>query len=469
MKGLFPQYADSTNQDYGIVWKQALFVFDTNVLLNLYRYQSGTRDELLNVLEQLSERIWIPHHVALEFQRNRIKVIAEQSKRFSEVRRTIEKARSSLFSELEKLQLQKRHSLINPQPLTTGFESLVDNFLAELDRLQETQQKLTAPDPLKQKIETLFDGKVGSPPSNQTEIDDLYKQADTRFKLKIPPGYQDADKDKEEPDEHIHGGIIYKRKYGDYLVWKQLLDHSKVINSKYVIFVTDDGKEDWWRKIDSDGLKTIGPRPELIEEARTSAQVEILLMYSPEGFLKYAKEFLKAQVSEETLKEVRDISTTRSLREIGYREFREMALRAEQAVLCWLVDRFESVQENRVGFPDFVAERDGKTFGFEVKVVPNPRMIINRVREVIYRSYYALKESGFSEIAIVWVVSNPSEVEELQRIFSRMRREEMPNSLRMIIGVFDDTESGGAGFIPYDDFSWNEASSSFQRIAYDNR
>ncbi len=46
--------------------EQALFVFDTNVLLNLYRYQSGTRDELLNVLAQLSDRIWIPHHVALE-------------------------------------------------------------------------------------------------------------------------------------------------------------------------------------------------------------------------------------------------------------------------------------------------------------------------------------------------------------------------------------------------------------------
>ncbi len=50
MKGLFPQYDDLSSQDYGIVWKNALFVLDTNVLLNLYRYQAGTRDELLNVL-----------------------------------------------------------------------------------------------------------------------------------------------------------------------------------------------------------------------------------------------------------------------------------------------------------------------------------------------------------------------------------------------------------------------------------
>lgn len=468
MKGMFPQYADSSTQNYGTVWKQALFVFDTSLLLNLYRYQSATRDELLNVLKQLSGQIWIPHHVALEFQRNRLKVIAEQNRRFSEVRRTIEKARSSLFADLDKLQLQKRHSLINPQPLITGFDKLVDDFLVELDLLQETQQKLSAPDPLKEKLEALFESRVGAPPKDQSEIDEHYKQAETRFKLKIPPGYQDADKDKDEPDEHVHGGIIYKRKYGDYLVWQQLLAHAKGVNSKSLIFVTDDGKEDWWRKIDSDGSKTIGPRPELIEEALLSAHVETLLMYNPEGFMKFAKEFLKAQVSEETLKEVRDVSTTRSLRDLSFREFHEMALRAERAVLLWLEDRFESVQENRSGFPDFVAERDGKTFAFEVKVVQNPRML-NRAREVIYRAYYELKESGFSEIAIVWIVSDPSGVEELKRMLSRTVRDEMPENLRMIIGIFDESESGGVGFIPYDDFAYKEVNPSLQRAIFGDR
>ena len=57
MKDLFPQYTNFLNVDYGIVWKHALFVFDTNVLLNLYRYQSKTRDELLNVLEQRRSRL----------------------------------------------------------------------------------------------------------------------------------------------------------------------------------------------------------------------------------------------------------------------------------------------------------------------------------------------------------------------------------------------------------------------------
>lgn len=50
MKGLFPQYDHSNNVDFSETWRSALFVFDTNVLLNLYRYQESTREELLNVI-----------------------------------------------------------------------------------------------------------------------------------------------------------------------------------------------------------------------------------------------------------------------------------------------------------------------------------------------------------------------------------------------------------------------------------
>lgn len=469
MIGLFPQYNELTERNYANAWKQALFVFDTNVLLNFYRYQAGTRDELLTVLGQLANRIWIPHHVALEFQRNRLKVIAEQGKRFSEVRRTIEKSRGSMFADLEKLQLHKRHSLINPEPLLSGFEKLVDEFLNELNSLQESQQKLTEPDPLKAKIETLFEGRVGVPPLDQGEIDNLYKEAEQRYKLKIPPGYQDAEKDKDGPDEHVHGGIIYKRKYGDYLVWHQLLAHAKTSSSKAIIFITDDGKEDWWRKVESDGPKTVGPRTELIEEASLRGQVDALLMYNPEGFLKFAKEFLKAQVSEETLKEVRDVSTSASFSNASFTEFRELASRAERAVMKWLLNRFPTVQESRLGFPDFTAEENGKTFGFEVKMVQNPRVILNRLRETVYRAYYELKESGFSELAIVWVVNSAVEVDELRKVLQRAARDDMPDNLRIIVGVYNDVDDSESEFIPYEDFAYSDANKPIHRTSYGRR
>jgi PIN like domain len=137
MKDLFPEYVHLSEQDYSRIWKQALFVFDTNVLLNLYRYRPDACNELFKVLEKLSERIWIPHHVALEFQRNRLIVIAEQNSYFSNVRKIVEKARENSFADLKNLQLQKRHSLIDPEPLITGFEELVDGFLTNLKRLKK--------------------------------------------------------------------------------------------------------------------------------------------------------------------------------------------------------------------------------------------------------------------------------------------------------------------------------------------
>lgn len=128
MKGLFPQYDHSNNVDFSETWRSALFVFDTNILLNLYRYQESTREELLNVIEKLSDRIWLPHHVALEFQRNRLTVIAGQSKRFTDIRRVIENAKANLSKEIHNLQLKQRHALINPEPLMSGFEDLTKTF-----------------------------------------------------------------------------------------------------------------------------------------------------------------------------------------------------------------------------------------------------------------------------------------------------------------------------------------------------
>lgn len=461
MKGIFPQYEQCTSERIDHAWKKGLFVFDTNVLLNLYRYQVTSREELINVLSQLSPRIWIPHHVALEFQRNRLKVIAEQSKRFAEVRNTVEQARRSLFGELDKLQLQKRHSLIDPQPLTRGFDALVNDFLDQLEKLRQNQQGLTQLDPLKLKIEALFEDRVGAAPADQDAVNRIYDEALQRFKLGIPPGYADTNKDKTEPDEHFHAGILYKRKFGDHLLWRQITAHSKEHSVKQLILVTDDGKEDWWYRIEAEGPKTIGPRPELIEDAHVNGSIDTFLMYGTERFLKYAREFLKAPVSEETLKEVRDISIRRVKVRVDYRDHRAFGMRAEAAVFRWLVPRFESVEHDRPNFPDFVALRDGKRFGFEVKIVPTPQGLYNRAREALYRGFYEVERNRFEEITLVLVIPDGAELSETKRVISRVFRDKMPVRVRLIIGLLaeDGTTSGAGVFIPIEEVPLDGADS----------
>jgi PIN like domain len=65
--------------------------------------------------------------------------------------------------------------------------------------------------------------------------------------------YEVQDDGKEEPG-----------KFGDLVMWNQLLDHAEQ-EGLPVILVTDENKEDWVRRIEGN---TRGPRPGLIEELR---------------------------------------------------------------------------------------------------------------------------------------------------------------------------------------------------------
>ena len=38
-------------------------MIDANVLLNLYRYNESPRDDLLEVLQKVGDRLWVPHQV----------------------------------------------------------------------------------------------------------------------------------------------------------------------------------------------------------------------------------------------------------------------------------------------------------------------------------------------------------------------------------------------------------------------
>ena len=54
-----------------VSFSAGMIVLDANVLLDLYLYHRETRDIFIRVLEELQERIWIPHQAIKEFWQNR--------------------------------------------------------------------------------------------------------------------------------------------------------------------------------------------------------------------------------------------------------------------------------------------------------------------------------------------------------------------------------------------------------------
>jgi len=73
----FESYRTPTETDYRGLLTSGLVVPDTNVFLNLYRWNEHTRNDFLSVLNELGDRLWVPRQVMAEFWRNREKVLQD--------------------------------------------------------------------------------------------------------------------------------------------------------------------------------------------------------------------------------------------------------------------------------------------------------------------------------------------------------------------------------------------------------
>ncbi len=89
MRENFIAYYRPTEQEFAELWEKCLFLLDSNVLLDLHRFPKRVVDDFYTVFVRLSDRLWIPHQVALEYQENRLRVIADQKEKFNEVRRIL--------------------------------------------------------------------------------------------------------------------------------------------------------------------------------------------------------------------------------------------------------------------------------------------------------------------------------------------------------------------------------------------
>ena len=124
------------------------------------------------------------------------------------------------------------------------------------------------------------------PPDEMTKVEAEGMQ---RVKDQRPPGYADAKKEGSQAA-------------GDYVLWRQLLDEAAT-RKLPVLLVTNDQKEDWYRKLH--GI-TIGPRIELISEMLDEAGVPFHAQ-TLERFLGSAAPILRS-VKETTVTEVRRIA-----------------------------------------------------------------------------------------------------------------------------------------------------------------
>ncbi len=288
MRKLFHSYYRPTKEEFAKMWQEAAFAFDTNVLLNIYRYTPETRERLFEILKRLQDRIWLPYQSALEYHERRLGVISTQLTAYEAIETQLDNSLKATDNELRKY---KRHAYADIGQITEIINDAVEKAKAILQEARSKHPDLLVEDNLLDTITDLFNGKVGEPYIQQN-LEQVLQDAEQRVKQKIPPGYKDTNKDG-------------PKQYGDVLIWFQLIDYAKA-QKKPLIFVTDDGKEDWWLRHEG---KTIGPRRELIQEMFDEAGVTFY-MYSTDQFMAHAEKLLDIkdqQGSQAAIEEVKEI------------------------------------------------------------------------------------------------------------------------------------------------------------------
>lgn len=312
MKSEFKSFGTPDSAAIQAAWKsdETIFVFDTNVLLNLYGYEESTRTDFFRILEKLKERVWVPHQVGLEYHRRRLDVIKNEKKTFREISSELDGISGNIQQKLNSLALGKKFPELNDH-LKDLIESIKDQVSKCGEKIKEwdsRQADVRSSDGILEQIDAITKGQVGPRPSDQAWLDQIYKEGEERYTKKIPPGFRDAVKAKGEVEDSVFmfDGLSYERQYGDLIIWKQLIGKLAGGNIKNVLFVTDDTKDDWWQIVDSGGLKYIGPSEHLKSEIYRETGIDLFYMYTSSDFLADSSKILHEDIQDSSIEDIKD-------------------------------------------------------------------------------------------------------------------------------------------------------------------
>ncbi|PGX57077.1 hypothetical protein COE12_03535 [Bacillus anthracis] len=314
----FKGFIGYTEEEFKNLWESAIFVVDTNILINFYKYTSKeSTKSLLNILKKLKDtnRLWIPHQVALEYFFNYENNMLKQHEGYNLLGAELRKIKKDAEKTLSTV--KSKH----PYIMTDKFQFYIDNMEQSNAQLQEhlEQEIKNLPDSKKthEDLLNLLDGIIGAS-YQQDRINRIEKEGQERYKYSVPPGFEDKDA-KDKQGYRTYGDIRYQQLYGDLIVWNQMIDRAKdEENTTPIIFVTEEKKADWWEK---EGQNIKRPHPQLIQEFINKTD-QSFYMYRTDNFVRYAKEYLKADVTDEQVENVKkDVEHIRESEEkIGIEE-----------------------------------------------------------------------------------------------------------------------------------------------------
>lgn len=270
------------------LWKNCIFVFDTNTLLNLYRYSATTAKDFLKILKNIKLRIWLPYQVGFEYHNHRIEIIESEINKYDAFINRLAKIKDDLNSAKAEINKKKSHPHINSK-FIEEIQTILGNEKTLVEKAKEKFGELQEKDFIQEDLNKLFHGKIGDQYTDE-QLKEIINEGKFRYENEIPPGFEDS-KNK-----------VGIKKYGDLIIWLQMIDKAKE-SKKPFIFVTDDEKSDWWKLTIKKNINY--PRPELIKEFKDKSNFNFY-MYHSENFMNLSQKYLKQKVAQQSINEVKE-------------------------------------------------------------------------------------------------------------------------------------------------------------------
>lgn len=283
LKEMFPEFFQKPINSEDLSKKENnIIVLDTNYLLEIIKSPTVVSKEYVEAIRKVKENIYIPYLVALEFNFNKSELKKKKAQNIHNYKKEVKQKVDEIKAEVDGISFINKD---NKAEFTEDIIELINGFSEELQSKIDKKVHTLITDEqesLYLQLIDIIEDRIGELYS-QEWIDSIELEGEKRFEKSIPPGFNDKGKGDSKlngDDIRRYGEISYKRKYGDLIIWKDIIKYATSNqNGKKVIFVTDDGqsekKNDLLYKVKG---MTLGPHIHLMNELHVECKKELYIL-----------------------------------------------------------------------------------------------------------------------------------------------------------------------------------------------
>lgn len=247
------------------------------------------------MLSSIADRLFVPHQVAAEYNRNRVRVVSDRHKELEDAAAEIDSIRSKVRTLVNNLSNRRTLAASDIAQLegsvATFFSALEDasNDAATQYDL-EPDVMVACKDTWTIRLEEILAGRVAEKPDADLLVKDR-EEGERRKDAKLAPGFKDDD-------------------VGDFLWWSEALRHPDLKGHALVVVSDDAAKGDW--RFEERGF-AIGPHPILIEDVHEAGGSDLVLL-TTRDLLKLVEDTTPTKVSANTIEESEKVLAARQSR-----------------------------------------------------------------------------------------------------------------------------------------------------------